>query len=269
MNFVRPCFRVILLLLLITWCPLLSAVGSESVSPPPPQIAAAPSRATVDISRGRAGGSIRVFNLGEESISITTSVKNWTMDSSNNIEVISPTSHSLDQSIIINPINFTIAPGKQQVVRYSIRPRSKDEGTIDINFRMGVAIYGVSGDVQRVASLHNLSVSQHGQKITALADIESTGNANVRLDGQISVWPESSFPDPASIAHMDLSAESTQLPDNLVSASTLSALPVLPGTRRTIPTTVDMPSHPGSYVIHIAGTLGDQRINKSIPLQIN
>jgi hypothetical protein len=261
-------------------------VGSESVSPPPPQIAAAPSRATVDISRGRAGGSIRVFNLGEESISITTSVKNWTMDSSNNIEVISPTSHSLDQSIIINPINFTIAPGKQQVVRYSIRPRSKpgehramvffnqvtdgpDEGTIDINFRMGVAIYGVSGDVQRVGSLHNLSVSPHGQKVTALADIESTGNANVRLDGQISVWPESSFPDPASIAHMDLSGESTQLPDNLVSASTLSALPVLPGTRRTIPTTADMPSHPGSYVIHIAGTLGDQRINKSIPLQIN
>ena len=199
-----------LLYLLLTQPLAIGAVNSELETAPPPQIAAAPSRVTVDISKGRAGGSIRVFNLGDESVSINTSVQNWTLDATNNIEVIPPTPHSLDQSLIINPINFTIEPGQQQVVRFAIRPRSApgngeqramvffnqisdgpDDGTIDIKFRMGVAIYGVSGDVQRVGTIHDLAIEHINNTASLSVDIESTGNANIRLDGQISVWAHS------------------------------------------------------------------------------
>lgn len=287
MKLQRLFIKVAVTAFLLSLHPVSSAVNSELNNSPPPQIAAAPSRVTVDVGRGRAGGSIRVFNLGDETVSISTSVQNWTMDSQNNIKVISPTPHSLDQSLIINPINFTIEPGKQQVVRYSVRPRSKpddgehramvffnqvtngpDEGTIDINFRMGVAIYGVAGDVQRIGQLHGLSVNQLNKTARIAADIESLGNGNVRLDGQISIWPEASFPDPATIPLYDLSIESGNTPDNLLAASLLNSLPVLPGTRRVVETSLELPDAPGNYMVHVIGTLGKDPINRTLPLSI-
>lgn len=262
-----------------------TAIASDSGSLPPAQIAAAPARVTVDITEGRAGGSVRVFNLGTEPVSVSTEISHWAMDRNNQVQVIAPTSQSLDQWLVVNPLRFTIPPGKQQVVRYSVRPHSKpgngehramlffnqvDNSSTNpnVNFRMGVAIYGVAGQIDRVGRLHNLSVDYANRTAQISADIESYGNANVRMDGQISIWPRSAFPGANAVRQYDLSSTGWNAPQSVVGAGLLSSTPVLPGDRRTIQTMVPLPARSGEYIVHIKGRLGDVNVHETLALNI-
>lgn len=275
------------LIVLTSFIRVNTVAAEDAESSPPAQIAAAPARVTVDISKGRAGGSVRVFNLGTEPVSINTQISHWTMDQNNRVQVIAPTRQSLDQWLIVNPLKFTIPPGKQQVVRYSIRPRATpDNGehramlffnqvssnsstdTIDVNFRMGVAIYGTAGHIDRVGRLHNLSVDYINQTAQITADIESVGNGNVRMDGQITIWPKTAFPGDASVSLYDLSENGWNAPDDIINAVVLSSTPILPGSRRIVKTRVTLPSQPGDYIVHINGRLGDEPVRESLALNI-
>lgn len=277
--------------LLLMVCSLsIPFTANSSVSDhytPPAQIAAAPARINVDISKGRPGGSIRVFNLGTEAVTVSTAINHWHMDRNNKVEVIAPTSQSLDQWLIVNPINFTIAPGKHQVVRYSVRPRvtphdgehramiffnqvrnSTDAGTIDVNFRLGVAVYGNAGRVSRVGKLHDIAVRYQNNAAQLATDIESLGNANVRMEGQISIWPKSRYPGPSSVGLFDLSEGGWDAPQSVVAAALLSASPVLPGSRRVLNSSVELPRKPGRYIAHVQAKLGDKPIIKALPFTI-
>lgn len=288
-NIPLPLYTVLVLWLAMLYAPAQATVIAklDASQPLPPQIAAAPSRVTVDLQKGRANGSIRVFNLGNKPMAINASVKNWQMDRSNNVQVIAPTAQSLASSIIINPVSFTIAPGKTQVVRYSVRPRQAlptgehramiffdqagnkpAQGTMNLKFRLGVALYGVNGNITREGVLHDVSLQRHGGQLSVLTDIQSVGNANVRLDGQVTVWPRSRFPGAGQVSLYSLKSESPERPRELVSAAALNALPVLPGTRRIVQTSLIPPSNSGNYVVHLQGTISGSPFSKTLSLNI-
>ena len=279
------CFTCFILAIHLS--PDFNSVHAGTNTTPPPQIATAPARATLDISNGRASGSVKVFNLGNKPVSINTQISHWDLDAENNVRAIAPTSQSLDQWLIVNPLNFTIQPGKHQVVRYAIRPRTKPETgehramlffnkvnnetateTVDVNFRLGVAIYGNAGDIERTGTLHGLAVDYETGKARISADIESKGNAHVRFEGQITVWPRSAYPGASSVFPFDLSRNSVDLPSEVIGATHLTSTPVIPGTRRTVNTVLKLPETPGSYVVHINGNLGNQAVVESLALNI-
>ncbi|MDH5638783.1 MAG: molecular chaperone, partial [Nitrospinota bacterium] len=90
-----------------------------------PQIGAAPPNVTVEIGGKPVSGSIQLFNLSKTPVKLHTTVSNWELDEANNIRTIPPTPQSMDLWTIVSPVDFTIAPGKTQTIRFSIRPRTK------------------------------------------------------------------------------------------------------------------------------------------------
>lgn len=274
--------RIIHILFLLTILQITinsDVIASRTIDLPPAQIAVAPARATIDISSGRADGSIRLFNLGKEEVHVNTRVNSWEMDKSNNVAVIQSKADSLSNWIIINPVNFSIEPGGQQVVRYSIRPRGYPQNgehramiffdqrktraknsSVGINFSVGVALYAHSGAIHNASRLHAVDVSYTDKSTVITTEIENIGNASIRFQGSVEIWPKSRYRN-----RMD-AANNTNLP---IATGALSSKPVLPGNRRVVETNINMDSTKGRYIALIRGKLGDVNIQKTKEFIIN
>jgi hypothetical protein len=266
----------------------ISVSSPEGQLIPPAQISASPARITLDLDGPSANGSIRLQNLGDKPVSVRTQVSNFRLDEDNRLEEIPPTPQSLDQWIIINPVEFTIPAGQQQVVRFSVRPRTRpapgehramvffeevpepaviQEG-VRVNFRMGVAIYGLAGEAIRRGRLHGLEARQAGELVELAADIESLGNALVRLEGQYSIWPREQFPGAAKIRKYKLTEQEWNVPEEAVAVGPTPSTPVFPGTRRTIRFPLENPQLPGDYIVAIHGTLGEETVTDTVTLTV-
>lgn len=256
------------------WCYvfLFLSTVSQATELPPAQIAVAPVRATVDISGGRADGSIRLFNLGKNPVNVKTRINNWEMDRDNNVIVVEPGIDSMSNWIIVNPVNFSIKPGGQQIVRYSIRPRGRPRegehramiffdqenlstktGSIGINFSVGVALYAHNGAINKTAKLRGLNIN-HNDKITIVAsDIQNKGNVSVRFQGSVEIWPKSRYPGKT------VSAITNSTP---LATGPISSKPVLPGDRRIVETKIEVNGSKGQYIALIRGKLGNENVKR-------
>ncbi len=254
---------------------------------PPPVIAASPAKLTVKIGSRSSDNAIKLINLSDKPITVRTTVNNWDLDESNDLRVVAPTPQSLDQWMIINPVNFTIEPKKTQTVRFSIRPRAKPEpgehrgiiffnqqltekstATIQFKFRLGVIVYGLAGDVVRDGVMNKISVERDEESATMLFDISSVGNANARMDGQYSLWRKADFPSSGEPSLYTLDGEDRNVPISVVSVGKLPNTPVLAGTRRTIKRIIKLPNEKGNYILFARGALEGKSFSKKFPVSI-
>ncbi|MCW8962170.1 MAG: molecular chaperone [Gammaproteobacteria bacterium] len=255
---------------------------------PPAQIAASPSVVQTTIGSKR-GESVKLFNLGEKPISVRVSVSNWELDENNRLRDIPPTPQSLDQWIVINPLEFVIPPRGTQTIRLVIRPRQKPEAgehramiyfeeqlpdklspeEVRVKFRLGVAVYGLAGKIIREGRLKSLTLRQDQKKSTLLFDIESVGNANVRLDGQYTLWTKKGFPGEDKVAFYNVRGKNGVIPEDVVQVQNLPTTPVLPNTQRALPVSVLMPEEPGEYVLLAKGKLAEKAFSKVFPITIS
>lgn len=242
-----------------------SALAQTNVAPP--RVGVSPSRVEVDISQGSVTESVRVFNFGAETIDIQVSLANWDLDEGNQVRTLPPTEQSLDQWMIVNPLQFTVDPGESQVVRFAIRPRvepspgehrgmlffeertpPEEEPGVRFQFRVGVAVYAYSGRITRTAVLHGLKLTGEGRDARLAFDLTATGNAHVRPSGTLTVHP----------AKADAADEPTV-------SSAIPAAPVLPGTRRTVRVALPRDLPAGDYRIRVEGTAGDITFDQGFP----
>lgn len=249
-------------------------------SQPPGGIAVSPGNMTLDLSAGEDSGAIRVFNLSDQPLAIRTEVHHFTTDEANDVVVIPPTPQSLDQWLIINPVNFTIPPDGQQVVRFAIRPRAEPgagehramvffnrdappdpEATITVNVRVGAAIYALVDPVERIgrlAGLELLEIANDG--LTFGLTLASEGNALVRAAGRYAIWPADR--DPGERAAELLRATGDVELANAVASGRLPARPVFPGLVRTLKTRAEADFEPGrTYRLHVVGDLAGRPID--------
>ena len=255
------------------------------VSPPNLEVAIDPQGTT---------GAFRAFNLGTRSVTIQTSIAPWTLDSLNQIELVVPTEQTLDQWLLLSPSTFTIPPGEEQVVRFSIRPRIEPEPgehramvflepvadpsgqSVTATARIGVAIYGAVGDIDRQGTLHTVNVrSADRSEVVANAsdllvsfDISSEGLNHIRLDGQYSIWQADRYPGTTETHLMPIGNE-TGYPDGLLLVAPLPSTPVLPSTRRTLMSSIPLSLASGDYVLDIQGQLGDDSIERNVPFSVS
>ena len=273
---------------------LLLALAGTVVTPsiaaepgqPPITIGVSPPRFEIEIGSVPVTRAARVFNFGSAPMEIRASVHGWDLDEENQVRLVEPTEQSLDQWIVINPLRFTVQPGESQTVRFSVRPKVRPEpgehraiiyfeqppskgGSISVIGRIGVAVYGYVGPVEREGTLNRILVDTTTAAPLAQLDISSSGTAHVRLGGQYAVWPAASYPGAESTRLFpELGEREIDLPEALVDVGFLPGLPVLPGSRRTLPLHLPREIPPGDYVLDINGDLSGRPLDLAVPFTV-
>lgn len=254
--------------------------------PPPGQIGVAPSMFELAIGQNPVNESVRIFNLKKTPTTVKVEVYNWTLDEKNEVKLLPPDKQSLDRWMLINPLSFTLEPGKSQVVRFSIRPTVKpDPGehraiiyfveqpavanadsakALEILFKLGVGVYGHADPVKHAGMLNNLAFDKSSASLNA--DISNSGNVNTRLKGNYSLWKKDTFPGIGAAAKFAEGEKQEKQPAGMIIAGQINQTPVLPGNRRTISTQIPLPKTPGSYILAVNASIDGKTVERTFAL---
>jgi hypothetical protein len=267
----------------------LAAVGIAGATIPPAQIAVSPSRFEVTIGAKPTTESVSLMNLSSEDVSIHVTTATWDLDEDGQVRLVEPNEQSLDQWMVINPLKFTVPAGGSQTVRFSIRPRVEpepgehramiyfnqvlpeleDKKIIRVQFNIGVAVYGLAGEVTRLGKLNQVDVVSGSNPLLARFDVSSEGSAHVRLDGQYAIYPQAKYPGREQTVRLaGTIRDDTELPEAVLFAGQLPARPVLPSTRRDIFLQLQRTLPPGNYVLDLNGSLPGNPFDLAIPFTI-
>ncbi|NHQ59747.1 molecular chaperone [Chlorobium sp. BLA1] len=246
---------------------------------PPGQVAVSPAMFEINIGSKPVNESIRIKNLKKNPVTLKVEVYNWTLDEQNKLKILPPDSQSLDQWMIINPVSFTIDPGNEQVIRFSIRPRTlpnpgehraviyfaeqlspTNPGGVEILFKLGVGVYGYAEKIQRSASLQGVTLDRASG--TLKVDIQNSGNVHTRLKGEYALWKKDGFPGFKSIGSYMNWPRDKKRPDWFIGSGSMNNTPVLAGQRRTITTKFDPPDKNTGYIVTVSGTIDGKKIEK-------
>lgn len=252
------------------------------------QIGVSPPRTEFHLDGPTKTHTLRVFNLGENSVDIEIEVNNWELDEQNKVVIIPPTEQSLDQWLVINPLRFSLEPGASQAVRFAARPRveptpgehraliyfqqipdetvSASPAKPRVLFRLGTSVIGLAEPVIRDAVIHSVSADATEIEI----EIESRGNTHVRLDGQWALWNPDSFPGQENTSVIEGLGEDEEitLPKGVIAARPLNTLPVLPGTTRIVRTSIGTELEPGTYVLDMNGVVAGVDLGQSLSIVV-
>ncbi|MCF8383712.1 MAG: molecular chaperone [Chlorobium sp.] len=272
---------LVLLLALIMTLSTPSLLRADE--PPPGQIGVAPSMFELAIGQNPVNESVRIFNLKKIPTTVKVEVYNWTLDEKNEVKLLPPDKQSLDRWMLINPLSFTLDPGKSQVVRFSIRPTVKpDPGehraiiyfieqpatasvdsskALEILFKLGVGVYGYADPVKHAGVLSSLSFDKSSSSI--VADIANSGNVHTRLKGNYSIWKKDTFPGIGAAAKFADADKKEKQPTGMMISGQLNQTPVLPGSRRTLSTQIPMPKASGSYILAVNGSIDGKAVEKT------
>ena len=251
--------------------------------PPPGQIGVAPSMFELSIGDKPVNESVRIFNLKKTPTTVKVEVYNWTLDEKEEVKLLPPDKQSLDRWILINPLSFTVEPGKSQVVRFSIRPTVKPEPgehramiyfieqpstvkadsakALEILFKLGVGVYGQADPVKRAGSLNQFSFDKVSSSL--VADITNSGNVHTRLKGNYSIWKKDAFPGIGAAGKLSEQQKPENSPKGLLVSGQINQSPVLPGTHRIIRTLLLLPKAPGSYIIAVNAEMDGKAVEKT------
>ncbi|MDO5673521.1 MAG: fimbria/pilus periplasmic chaperone [bacterium] len=254
---------------------------------PPGQIGVSPSMFEFAIGMEPVDKSLQLANMKTKPVRVKVEVYNWTLDENNAIQLLPPDRQSLDQWMLIQPVDFTVEPGKTQTVRFSIRPRSKPEAgehraiiyfveqpdsektesaSIEMLFRLGVGVYGYAEPVVRKAVIHGVQLARQADSSPEIRiDVENKGNVHSRVQGSFSVWEKRSFPGFAALPQKLLAqGASTRPPEGFIGSGSLDNTPVLAGKRRILKTGLAPLPDGKEYIIAVQGTLDGQKVETAL-----
>ena len=269
-----------------------AAVAQESktaVPPnPPAQLAVSPGRFEVEVSDRPSVQALKLMNFSDRDVTVKVSVVPWDLDENSRVRELETTEETLDQAMVFNPREFTVSARSEQTVRFSIRPRMRPAagehramlyftevpheavaGQLQVLFKVGVAVYAYAGEISRVAELGEVAVRSTEQVFNAVFDIESRGNAHVRMAGQYAIWPAEQFPGIDLVEPFeDIDRIDFRAPEPVLLAGHLPGTPVLPGTERQLILAAAHSLPAGDYVLSAVGTLGDREIRRAVAFEV-
>lgn len=280
--------KKIYILLLSIFLAVANSPVSLADEPPPGQIGVAPSMLEIPIGQKPVNESVRIFNLKKTPTTVKVEVYNWTLDEKDEIRLLPPDKQSLDRWMLINPLSFTVEPGKSQVVRFSIRPTAKPDAgehramiyfveqpsaagadttkALEILFKLGVGVYGYADPVKRSAALNQLAFDKASSSL--VADISNSGNVHTRLKGSYSLWKKTAFPGIGEAGKLIDQQKPEKQPEGLVLSGQINQSPVLPGSRRNITTQLSLPKAAGSYILSVNGEIDGKKVEKTFVVTI-
>ena len=254
---------------------------------PKARIGISPDRYQVTVDeRGGDTQSLLIQNMSEDPLTVSFSVNNWNLDEENQIQVIPPTESSLDQWIVINPLEITIPPGAPQTIRWAIMPRLRPsegeyramifieeklgsqeniEGAlVRMKMRYGLPIYAHVGERILSAELNGVNVDRDNNRV--FLDITNTGNAHGRMSGNYGVWPAAGFPGTEeALRQIRRAANSDSQPEDFLLGS-MPGTVILPDNRRLLPFDIVV-GKPGKFVVQLDAEFAGLEITDTIDIK--
>ncbi|MCB1672389.1 MAG: hypothetical protein R3F41_16145 [Gammaproteobacteria bacterium] len=264
----------------------LLGVGVSAGAQPAARMGISPDRYEVTFDeRGGDTQSLMIQNLSDQEITVSLSVSHWDLDENNQLRIIPPSEISLDQWIVINPLQVKIPPGSPQTIRWAIMPRLKplageyramlfleeklppapptEPDRIRMKMRYGLPIYAHVGERLARAEFNGIKVDRDNNRV--FLDIANTGNAHVRLNGNYGIWRLAEYPgDEQALSLLRRAVNQLTEPEGFV-IGTLPTTVVLPENRRDIALSLPL-GMPGKYRVVLDGEVAGLRINESLEL---
>lgn len=260
------------------WATSVAWAGGIAVSPP---------RFDILLTGTSATETLKVVNLGDQPLTLRTSVAHFGLDENNSLQLLPPTPQSADQWLVVTPLEFTIEPGKSQSVRFAVKPRVKPEpgehramiflqeqppkqrpfATLNL-VKVGVGVYVNVPPVHRQALVHCVDFRWLENSLWVALDLESLGNAHVRPQVAYILWPLAAFPGkPGSVSVQESPGGPVKAPEGSVLAGLVPDIPILPGTRRTLRFSLGTVP-PGEYVVELVGKVEQEEVSWAVPLTV-
>ncbi len=253
-------------------------------------IAVSPARFEERLTARPQTRNIKVVNYGRQPTTVRVRVAHFDLDENNKVREIAPTKQSLDQWIIVRPLEVTIPPGKAATVRFAIRPLARPtpgehramifleqlaspkqarENVLNVSYRLGVAVYGYAGGSKVRTKLHGFKADGNGYAM----DIESLGNAHSRIKGTFGLWSAGKYPGKTKALTAVASVRKirggkiVQI-EGAEHSGVLPGFPVLPGYRRTVLEGWRKPLAKGTYHMVAKGTVGELPFTKLLTFKV-
>lgn len=256
-----------------------------------PRLGISPPRIEIELDdSGLANGEFTILNLSSRDMPLALSVVHWDLDDDSQVRTIPPTEQSLDQWLVINPLQFVIPASGSQTVRFGVRPRVRPEagehramvyiseqaadatdGGLNVRLNYGLPIYANASETLRLPIIHDVSLEPLPGAFAVTLDVENRGNAYVRPGGHIGVWSQDDYPgDFRAIQWLEADADGRAelLIEEPVVTGRLLSQPVLGGSRRQQVSRVPRGVAPGAgaQVVVVTGAIEGQPIRATFPI---
>jgi fimbrial chaperone protein len=272
---------------LARWTWVIVIAAAFAFTPADAQVAYNPQLYDIPLDHPGATYAFRLSNLGKEDKQVKVTVANWEMDDTNEVRVIPGSEQSLDQWIVVNPVEFVLKAGASQAVRFSVRPaiqlnpgehramiffdevlppQDPAKHALHGRFRIGAAVYGQVGTVTRTGTIREIRADDHSLTIRVASD----GSSNGRFKGQYTVWKKQDFPGLDKVpVYPDIDKPDFKLPPGPLRAGLLPNNAVLPGTERNVSTEFGSGAlTKGEYVVVLNGVFGDTPIKQTAEFSV-
>lgn len=241
------------------------------------------SPAYYDLSQDEAAKTqtFRLFNYTEETKRVRVSLAPWDADPDNKPRLLPSGPTTLDQWVVVNPVEFEVKPRSSQAVRFTVRPAvelspgehrvmlvfdevvpNDPDAKMRTRFQFRSALYVQAGKATRDGAIESAQTDASGVRFT----IKNSGSANVRFNGQYSVWEAASYPGAAATDVVPgIGTKAPTLAKGQLFLDVLPGNPVLPGDTRTLAAGFGADKlKPGRYVLDLNGKLGDAALDRAI-----
>jgi P pilus assembly chaperone PapD len=273
-DFIRRLPRVFLAAVL---CGLaLPAFAQVGISP-----------AYYDLSLEEAGKTqtFRIFNYTAEPKHVRVSLAPWDVDANNQPYLLPSGPTTLDQWVVVNPVEFDIKASSSQAVRFTVRPAVElppgehrvmlvfdevvppmENAKMRSRFQFRSALYVQVGKPVRDGSIESVTADPAAAHIT----VKNSGNANVRFSGQFGVWEIASYPGTQGTEIVQgLGSKPTTLAKGQLVLDVLPGNPVLPGKTNSVTANFGATRlKPGRYMLDLNGKLGDAPLDRAIEFTV-
>ncbi|MDC8011512.1 hypothetical protein [Tahibacter soli] len=245
------------------------------------------SPAYYDLSLEDAGKTqtFRMFNYTEQPKRVRVSLAPWDADADNQPRLLPSGPTTLDQWVVVNPVEFDVKPRSSQAVRFTVRPAVElppgehrvmlvfdevvppvENAKMRTRFQFRSALYVQVGKTTRAGTIESIAADGNGARFS----IKNDGNANVRFTGQYSVWEAAAYPGTASTDIVPgVGNQTPELKKGQMLVEVLPGNPVLPGDTRTLTAPFGAAKlKPGRYVLDLNGKLGDAALDRSVEFTV-